>query len=130
MLHPTIEQFMTRSPHTIGQDQTLATAHRLMRSSDIRHLPVLEGGRLVGIVSQRDLHLLETLKGVDQDEVTVAEAMTSDVETAEPSMPLHEAAERMARRRAGCLVVTHAERVVGIFTAVDALGAVVALTRP
>ena len=128
MLPPTIEQFMTRSPHTIGQDQTLATAHRLMRANDIRHLPVLDRGRLVGIVSQRDLHLLETLKGVDQDEVTVAEAMTVDVETAEPSMSLHAAAERMAHRRAGCLVVTRADHVVGIFTAVDALGALVALT--
>ena len=128
MLQPTIEQFMTRSPHTIGQDQTLATAHRIMRSNQIRHLPVLERGRLVGILSQRDLHLLETLRGVDQDEVTVAEAMTSDVETAEPSVSLHRAAEQMAHRRTGCLVVTRGDHVVGIFTAVDALAALVALT--
>lgn len=128
MLQHTIEQFMTRSPHTIGQDQTLATAHRIMRANQIRHLPVLDRGRLVGIVSQRDLHLLETLKGVDQDEVTVAEAMTSEVETAEPSLSLHEAAERMAHRRAGCLVVTRGDHVIGIFTAVDALAALVALT--
>ena len=129
MLHPTIEQYMTRAPHTIGHDQTLATAHRLMRANDIRHLPVLDRGRLVGIVSQRDLHLLETLKGVDQDEVTVAEAMTADVLSAEPSLSLHDAAEQMAHRRAGCLVVTRADRVVGIFTAIDALSALVALTR-
>lgn len=54
----------------------------------IRHLPVLDGGKLVGIVTQRDLHLVETLKGVDQQTVTVEEAMSQDVYTVEPETPL------------------------------------------
>src|SRR5690606_1318822 len=74
-----IERYMTQSPHTIGRDQTLAAAHRVMREHGIRHLPVLEGGKLVGIVSQRDLHLLETLDDVDPEQVEVSEAMTQDV---------------------------------------------------
>jgi acetoin utilization protein AcuB len=51
----TVERFMTRSPLTIGQDQPLAAAHRMMREHRVRHLPVLDGGMLVGVVSQRDL---------------------------------------------------------------------------
>ena len=74
MTEPTIDQFMTRAPHTIGYHQTLATAHRMMRELSIRHLPVLDGGKLVGILSQRDLHFIETLKDVDPDEVPVSEA--------------------------------------------------------
>ena len=51
----TIDQVMTPQPYTIGRDQTLATAHQMMRAHLVRHLPVLEHSELVGIVSQRDL---------------------------------------------------------------------------
>jgi len=52
----TIQKYMTRALHTIGQEQTLDVAHTVMRQHGIRHLPVLEGGKLVGLLSQRDLH--------------------------------------------------------------------------
>src|SRR5262249_13196747 len=78
MSEPTIDQFMTSAPHTIRHHQTLAAAHRMMRESSIRHLPVLDAGKLVGILSQRDLHFIETLKDVDPERVKVSEAMTQD----------------------------------------------------
>ena len=59
---PLIRDYMTESPHSIGANQTLATAHEMMRAHQIRHLPVLRAGKLVGIVSQRDLYLVETLR--------------------------------------------------------------------
>ena len=46
---------MTETPHSIGKDQPLAVAHRLMKEHDLRHLPVLEQGKLVGLVSERDV---------------------------------------------------------------------------
>ena len=63
-----VYSYMTPSPLTIGRDQTLATAHDLMRKHDIRHLPVLDGGVLVGIVTDRDLHLVESLAGTDPED--------------------------------------------------------------
>jgi acetoin utilization protein AcuB len=52
---------MTVSPVVIASDRTLADAHRLMRERGFRHLPVVDDGRLVGLVSPRDLYLLESL---------------------------------------------------------------------
>src|SRR5690606_11987832 len=57
----TVREHMSVSPYTIGKDQTLAAASRLMRKHDIRHLPVLEGGALLGILSVRDVYLVQTL---------------------------------------------------------------------
>jgi acetoin utilization protein AcuB len=122
-----VERFMTRTPHTIGRDQTLATAHRLMRTHDLRHLPVLEGGALVGVVSQRDLFLLESLTGVDLETVPVAEAMTMDVEVVDPRTPLQEVATIMARKKIGSIIVAQGKRIVGIFTVTDALRALALL---
>jgi signal transduction histidine kinase len=50
MREPRVEQFMTPSPHTIEQEQSLSTGYRLLREHGIRHLPVLHGGKLVGIL--------------------------------------------------------------------------------
>lgn len=123
----TVEQFMTPSPHTIGSDQTLATAHRVMRHHRIRHLPVLEGGRLVGIVSQRDLTFVEGLTDVDPESIAVSEAMTTEILAAEPTADVRDVAARMAQSKSGSIVVMQGRRVVGIFTTVDALKALVTL---
>ena len=121
MLHLTVQQFMTKSPHTIAHDQSLSAAHRLMREHDIRHLPVLEGSTLVGIVSQRDLHLIESLKDVDPNKVLVAEAMSKEVYTVGPRASIRKVASEMATHKYGSAVVMEHDQVVGVFTTVDAL---------
>lgn len=68
---PTIQKYMTTCPETIGRDQPMSTAHRVMRERRIRHLPVLDGGHIVGVVSDRDLSFVETLADVDPRKVTV-----------------------------------------------------------
>ena len=122
MLNLTVQQFMTRSPHTISHDQPLSAARRVMRDNDIRHLPVLEDGKLVGIVSQRDLHLIESLKDVDPNTVLVNEAMLSEVYTVGPRASIREIASEMATHKYGSCIVVEDERVIGVFTTVDALG--------
>lgn len=116
-----ISKHMTPAPYTIESDRSLADAHRLMREHKIRHLPVVKDGNLVGIVSQRDLHLLETLGPMDLERVPVAEAMTKDPYCVEPNTPLGEVVREMARRHLGSALVVQEGRVVGIYTAVDAL---------
>ena len=120
---PTVRKYMTPGPHTIARSRSLAVAHEMMREHRIRHLPVLEGGQIVGMVSQRDLLLVETLPGVSPEDVRVEEAMVQDVVTAPPDAPVGELVETMLERKIGSVVVTDHDRVAGVFTTVDALRA-------
>jgi acetoin utilization protein AcuB len=117
---PTISKYMTTSPHTIGADQAMAQAHKMMRTNRIRHLPVLSGGKIVGVVSDGDLHLIETLKDVDPEEVKVEDAMTQVPYAVSPETPLDDVVKNMAEHKYGSAVVVANGKVVGIFTTVDA----------
>lgn len=117
---PTIQKHMTTSPHAIGVDQPLALAHTMMKTHEIRHLPVLSGGHLVGLLSDRDLHLIETLRDVDPHKVLVEDAMSTSVYAVPPHAALDEVVTTMAERKYGCAVVMDHEHVVGMFTTVDA----------
>ncbi len=113
---------MTPQPWTIRADAKMSQAHRVMREHKIRHLPVLDGGKLIGIVTERDLHLIETLPDSDPDEVSVEDAMTADVYTVSADDPVDVVVERMAAQKYGSAVVLDRRGVVeGIFTTIDAL---------
>ncbi len=129
MKDTTIGAFMTDVPLTIGVDQTLNDAHAMMREHRIRHLPVLQGGKLVGLVSERDLQLIETLKDVDPAEVLVEEAMSQGVYTVPVDAKLQDVALEMWKHKYGSAVVLERGEVVGIFTAVDALRALVTMLQ-
>ena len=124
----TIRDFMTALPHTIGRKQSLASAQETMRLNGLRHLPVLDGGLLAGVLSQRDAYFVETIAGVDPEHVAVEEAMSVDVYSVAPDTPLLDVAAEMADHKYGCAIVTQGTHVVGIFTVVDALRALVAIT--
>jgi acetoin utilization protein AcuB len=117
---PTIQKFMTTQPHSIGQEQTMAMAHTVMREHRCRHLPVLTGGKLVGLLSDRDLSLLETLRDVDPKKVLVEDAMTANPYAVQPDTALDEVVSTMAEHKYGCAVVMQNNKLVGIFTTVDA----------
>jgi acetoin utilization protein AcuB len=124
-----IHRFMTPTPHTISTRQTLAEAHQAMRERGVRHLPVVVDGKLVGVVSQRDLYLLETLRGVDVGRELVEEAMSDQPFVVAPDAPLEEVAEAMANSKHGSALVVERATLVGIFTSTDALRALVTLLR-
>ena len=119
---------MTPTPHTIGAEQSLEQAHAVMREHRIRHLPVLHGGRLVGVISHRDLMLIESLPGVDAREVPVEDAMTTDLYTVTPTTPVAKVAGTMARRKLGSAIVMKKDVVIGVFTVTDACQALAELT--
>jgi acetoin utilization protein AcuB len=123
---PLVSQYMTRSPHTIGRDQTLARAHELMNEYRIRHLPVLDGGQLVGMLSQRDLYFVETLDTTPASEIKVDEAMTQDVFEVAQDATLAQVADVMLRKKHGCAVVIDGSKVIGVFSTTDALRALLA----
>ncbi|AKU97521.1 CBS domain protein AcuB [Labilithrix luteola] len=116
---PPVQKYMTTSPLSIGVEQTLAKAHSMMREHAIRHLPVLHGGRLVGILTDRDLHLVETLKDVDPTKTVVEDAMSAVVHSVGPDAPLDEVVSTMAEHKYGSVVVMQNGKVVGILTTVD-----------
>jgi acetoin utilization protein AcuB len=118
-----IEAFMTKQVHTIRADANLADAHRMMRENNIRHLPVLEAGRLVGIVSDRDLNLVEALTTGVRDNLTVEDAMSQDVLVAQQSDFIGDVTRLMCQRKAGSAVIMRQDHVAGIFTTTDALQA-------
>ena len=55
---PIVQKYMTHVPKSIGYDQTIAQANDFMKKLKLRHLPVLKGGKLVGLISDRDINLL------------------------------------------------------------------------
>jgi acetoin utilization protein AcuB len=126
---PTIQKYMTTSPHSIGVEQPLSKAHDVMRELKIRHLPVLHGGKLVGMLTDRDLHLVESLAGVDPTKVKVEEAMATVVYAVTPDSLLDEVVATMAEHKYGSAVIMQNEKVVGIFTTVDACRALAELLR-
>lgn len=120
---PTIQKFMTTSPHSIGADQPLSIAHRMMHEHEIRHLPVLSGGKLVGMLTERDLGLVESLNGVDPSKVTVDDAMSTTVYSVPPTAQLDDVVSEMAAHKFGSAVIMQNDKVVGIFTTVDVCAA-------
>jgi acetoin utilization protein AcuB len=127
MTATTIEAFMTASPHTIGRDQPLTAAKDVMSRYGVRHLPVLEGGQLVGVVSERDMAFIGSVRDVQASELTVGEAMSPEVYAVSRTELLRNAAANMARHRYGSAIVVDGNRVVGLFTTVDALRALQAV---
>jgi len=117
---PQVQKYMTPSPVTIGQEQTIEHAAKVMREHHIRHLPVLHGGRVVGLLSERDVALVETLKDVDPRKVTVEDAMTQSPYTTAPDTGIDRVAAEMAEHKYGAAIVVQNNHVVGVFTTVDA----------
>ena len=119
MLMPTIGRYMTRQPWTVTSSTSLFDASELMRQHDIRHLPVVDDGALVGLVSDRDLRLAHALGG--RPSARVRDAMTEPAFSVNNGDPIADVARRMSERKYGSAVVVTRNGVVeGIFTAVDA----------
>lgn len=126
---PTISKCMSPSPHTIGEDIKLNEAIHRMHEFHIRHLPVLRGGKLVGILSDRDVKLALSVHPQATD-LKVGDVMTEDVYAVSPNTPLDEATEEMFRNKYGCSVVQEANgKTIGVFTANDAVKVLTAVLR-
>jgi acetoin utilization protein AcuB len=117
----TVGRWMTPSPRCISRDEPLSAAHKTMREGALRHLPVVDGKKLVGIVSEGDLFFVRSVPGIDLEKIKIGDAMTENVYTARPETPLREVVATMAERRLGCVIVTRGEELLGVFTVTDAM---------
>jgi acetoin utilization protein AcuB len=131
-----VKYWMTRQVVTASPDEGLKRVWTLLQEHGVRHLPVLEGDRLVGMVSDRDIRQAlpsrATTLGVHEllallDRVTLREIMTKEVVTATPDQPIPEAARLLVEYRIGALPVVEDGRLVGILTETDVLNAYLSL---
>jgi acetoin utilization protein AcuB len=123
---PPIGQLMTRMPHEIDRFETLGRAKEVMVEWGIRHLPVMAGGKLHGIISERDVDTVIAATAGARWHVELADVCTPEPYCVPPTAPVTEVAQEMSKRAIGSAVVVDGGVVVGIFTATDALDALVA----
>ncbi len=125
-LRQPIQNYMSELPHSIGRDIPVEKARDMMLKHRCHHLPVLDGGALVGVVSDRDLNFI-----VDRDarkDIPVEEVMTPEPLIVDPSTPLSEVANAMLEKHYGSAIVRAAPgKNWGIFTVSDALRVIVSM---
>jgi acetoin utilization protein AcuB len=112
-----IGDHMTECVHSVGKTQTLRRAAEYMREHRVRHLPVLHGGELVGMLSDRDI----VLTGLSGSEVTVEDAMSAELYKVAADTSLKEVLQAMSERGVGSCLVVDGARLLGIFTSSDAV---------
>ena len=117
---PAISTVMTEAPHTIRFDQTVLEAEQLMKIHSIRHLPVVQGERFVGVISDRDLRVAREIEKSTKYTMEVGEVCTKDAYIVSPATGIDEVATSMAEEGIGSAIVVDKGNVVGIFTSVDA----------
>lgn len=114
-----VSRYMTPHPHAVERRTSIASARELMTRYQIRHLPVIEDGCLVGILSDRDLSVLEA-GTLDDEHTPVVDAVSPCTCVVTMETSLEEVAERMAAGKLGSVVVVGPYGIEGIFTATDA----------
>jgi len=119
-IHIDISEYMSPLTVSIGVDQCLKTASTKMQEHKIRHLPVLEGGRLVGVISERDVTWLASL-GTDPSTIQVSEAMSDIPYVVHASADAREVVQNMHDDKLGSALIEQDGKPVGIFTTTDAL---------
>ncbi len=116
-----IRELMSRNPTTVGEEDDLATALQVMLWTGVRHLPVVQNGRLSGVLSHHDLLAKREPGGGLALSGHVREAMTTPVTAVAADDDLETAAAKMSVDRLGCLPVLDGTDLVGIVTVTDLL---------
>jgi CBS domain-containing protein len=125
-----VREIMMGSPVTLKPDDTLDLANDVISLGRIRHIPVLEDGRLVGLLSERDLigAAATTIFGLKQKSksallknVLIKDVMKKRVFTVKPETPIKEAAHLLAEKKIGCVPVVSNDTLVGLVTTTDIL---------
>jgi CBS domain-containing protein len=127
---PAVKEIMMKAPVTLSPEDTLDLANDIIYLGRVRHIPILDKGRLVGILSQRDLFgaaatAVLGLKGKTKKALLkstqIKEVMSKTVVTVSPEATVKEAARKMAQKKIGCLPVVDAGTLVGLLTTTDVM---------
>ncbi len=125
-----VQDIMTSPVVAISPDMSLQEAYQTMQKKGIRHLPVLDGEKLVGVITDRDLRLATSALAPTPflPGAKVAAVMCKTPFTADPADPVEDAARTMREKKIGCRPVTDNDRLVGIITGLDLLDALMRMT--
>jgi acetoin utilization protein AcuB len=118
---PLIQKYMTTTPFSVNWDDNLQTAMQTMSKNSIRHLPVLKSGVLVGILSDRDIQLAMSIRGVDAALTLAGDIAVDDIYISSPDTPLFQVVHHMAEKKLGSTLIVQNHKLVGIFTSSDAM---------
>lgn len=118
-----IQKYMTPAIHFATPSESVLVAYRRMLEHDIRHLPVVDADRLLGVLFKSDLKLIESLPDGTVEKIPVADLMVTEFYTVGPDEALDVAAREMSKRKYGSALVVQRGQVVGVFTTTDALKA-------
>jgi CBS domain-containing protein len=114
-----VKDAMTTSPATATPSQSLAEAARLMKQQDIGSVPVVDGSRLVGLLTDRDIVVRAVAEGGDPQTVQVGEIASHDVVTVRPDDNLDDALRLMAQYQIRRLAVVEDGQLVGVVAQAD-----------
>lgn len=119
---PSVGAAMTPFPYSVGPDASVLDVENLMNSHRIRHVPIQEDGRVLGVVSERELHHLvhAALPDSDKARLRIRTLLRQEPYVVEMAAPLDEVASELARRHVGSAVVLRHGKLAGIFSTVDA----------
>ena len=109
-----VRELMTKQPTTVKSDATLGEVATLMKQEDCGSIPVVEGGRLVGIVTDRDIVVRGIAAGADPKTQRVSKVMSSDPVTVGPDDDITDAEKKIADRQIRRLPVVEGGKLVGI----------------
>ena len=124
-----VDEYTSISPQTINLNAELKDAHLLMKEKGIRHLPVMDGKEVVGIVSERDI--LANYGKPWSEFMRVKSIMSTSILFAHANDQLGEVAYRLSCEKKGsAIILDDQEKLYGIFTTTDALNALVELLLP
>jgi CBS domain-containing protein len=116
----TIREVMTSKLCSIDTDKSVAYAAKMMRDEDVGIAPIVEGDRLVGVLTDRDIAVRVVAEGRDPEQVKVTEVASRDVVTLDPQQDLEEALRLMARHQVRRLPVVEEDgRLVGVLAQAD-----------
>lgn len=118
---PVVGAVMTSFPYFVGKNDTVLELEKVMDERRIRHLPVQDKGKLVGVVSERDLHHRVKRSAALEEKQTLraCDIMISEPYVAAFNTPLNEVVAEMARRRIGAAIVMRRGKLAGILSAMD-----------
>lgn len=120
MHHKTVQDAMTAGPRTIEASTSLAQAAQIMRDEDVGSLPVVDGERLAGILTDRDIAIRAVAESKDVAATTAGELASRELVTVDPQQPLEEAARLMAEHQVRRLPVCEEDgRLVGMLAQAD-----------
>ena len=115
-----IKDVMTSDPCTIDADKSVAYAAKMMRDEDVGLAPIVEGGKLIGMLTDRDIAIRVVAEGRSPDQVTVREVASKQVVTIDPQQDLDEALRIMAKHQVRRLPVVEEDgRLVGVVAQAD-----------